>query len=248
MLDVFLRIGLPRRDYRLLRNLTLPTADGSTQIDHVVVSRYGIFVIETKNYRGWIFGKAQDKTWTQKIYRHSSTFQNTLRQNYKHVCTLADLVKVERRALFSVIAFVGTATFKTPLPANVGNAAACLAFIRARTALLFDDDEVARILAAIEAGRLASSWTTHAAHVRHVRDLAQARERARQAAPALPAPVPTAPEPACPRCGGAVARYTYRTGARTGLSFQGCTRFPVCTHRIDLPGETILNALSSCST
>jgi len=249
LLDLFLRIGLPRRRYRLLRNLTLPTADGSTQIDHVVVSRHGIFVIETKNYRGWIFGKAQDKTWTQRFPRGPSyTFQNPLRQNYKHVCTLADLLKVERRLLFSMIAFVGPATLKTPMPANVGGPAACLAFIRTRTTLLFDEDEVERIMAAIEAGRLASSWATHAAHVRHVRDLAEARERARAAPVALAAPAPMpapapAPQadpvpvqrPACPRCGGATDTYTYRTGSMAGRSFEGCTRFPACVYRADLP-------------
>ncbi|ENY3838983.1 nuclease-related domain-containing protein, partial [Vibrio vulnificus] len=76
---------LPDSDYTLVRNVTLPTDDGTTQIDHIVVSRFGIFVVETKNMKGWIFGSKSQKQWTQKVYRHSSKFQNPLHQNYKHV-------------------------------------------------------------------------------------------------------------------------------------------------------------------
>src|SRR5206468_3484784 len=56
LLHLRLRIGLDRSRYRLFHNLILPTPDGTTQVDHVVVSTHGIFVIETKNYGGWIFG------------------------------------------------------------------------------------------------------------------------------------------------------------------------------------------------
>lgn len=47
---------LDKEIYTTLNNITIPTANGTTQIDHVVVSRHGIFVIETKNMKGWIFG------------------------------------------------------------------------------------------------------------------------------------------------------------------------------------------------
>lgn len=46
---------LDKRAYFPLNNITLVTGNGTTQIDHVVVSKYGIFVIETKNIDGWIF-------------------------------------------------------------------------------------------------------------------------------------------------------------------------------------------------
>ncbi len=52
-----------------------------TQLDHVVVSRFGVFVIETKNYRGWIFGSEKQPQWTQQIYRQKNRFQNPLHQN-----------------------------------------------------------------------------------------------------------------------------------------------------------------------
>ncbi|WP_350617509.1 nuclease-related domain-containing protein, partial [Pseudomonas sp. HY7a-MNA-CIBAN-0227] len=78
-------------------NVTLPLPNGgSTQIDHVIVSIYGIFVIETKNYKGWIFGNEKQRQWTQAFPNgRKYKFQNPLRQNYLHIKTLADLLELE---------------------------------------------------------------------------------------------------------------------------------------------------------
>jgi restriction system protein len=72
---------LDKSIYHPVHNVTLATPDGTTQIDHVFVSRFGIFVVETKNMQGWIFGGANQAQWTQKIYKKSYKFQNPLRQN-----------------------------------------------------------------------------------------------------------------------------------------------------------------------
>jgi hypothetical protein len=66
-------------DYHLLNHITLRLEDGTTQIDHVLVSRFGIFVIETKDYKGWIFAGPRDRYWTQVLYRAKFRFQNPLR-------------------------------------------------------------------------------------------------------------------------------------------------------------------------
>lgn len=55
------KLFLDKEKYHLIKNVTLPTEDGSTQIDHVIVSRYGVFVVETKNMKGWIFGGPNQK-------------------------------------------------------------------------------------------------------------------------------------------------------------------------------------------
>lgn len=114
-----LRSQLNEREYRVLDDLTLPTARGTTQIDHIVLSRYGIFVIETKNMAGWIFGSADQARWTVVLHRHKSQFQNPLRQNYHHVKVVQELLGVELRQIQSVVAFVGSAEPKTEMPRNV---------------------------------------------------------------------------------------------------------------------------------
>lgn len=59
---------LPREEYHVLNNIMLKTERGTTQIDHVVISIYGIFVIETKNYKGWILGTDNAEQWIENIY------------------------------------------------------------------------------------------------------------------------------------------------------------------------------------
>lgn len=82
------RILYSRCDERCitLDNVTLKIQEGdTTQIDHLVISPAGVFVIETKCYQGQIFGQWENKEWTQKIRSHIYSFQNPFRQNYKHV-------------------------------------------------------------------------------------------------------------------------------------------------------------------
>jgi len=87
----------------------------------LVLSVYGIFVVEIKNYSGWIFGNEKSKYWTQVLYTKRSQFQNPLRQNYKHVKAIAQYLDIETDKIFSVVYFVGDAEFKTDMPTNVLN-------------------------------------------------------------------------------------------------------------------------------
>jgi ssDNA-binding Zn-finger/Zn-ribbon topoisomerase 1 len=52
-----------------------------------------------------------------------------------------------------------------------------------------------------------------------------------------PAPTPKPAAPACPRCGGKLDDYTFKTGAKAGLAFRGCVRFPACDYRVELPAS-----------
>jgi len=54
--NLLAKFFLDKNVYHLVKNVTLPAEDGTTQIDHIIVSRYGIFVVETKNLKGRIFG------------------------------------------------------------------------------------------------------------------------------------------------------------------------------------------------
>lgn len=56
MVKLAAKLGLPSKTYHPFHNVALPTPDGTTQIDHIFVSAFGIFVVETKNMKGWIFG------------------------------------------------------------------------------------------------------------------------------------------------------------------------------------------------
>ncbi len=109
------------KDAHVLNSVTLRLEDGSTtQIDHILVSTKGIFVIETKNYKGWIFGNAKSKMWTQIIYRNKYFFQNPLFQNYKHVKAVQRILEIlQPRLIHNIVVFSGESTFKTPRIDNV---------------------------------------------------------------------------------------------------------------------------------
>lgn len=68
LVNLSVHLFLDKSDYLLIKNVTLPSEDGTTQIDHIIVSRYGIFVVETKNMKGWIFGSERQRQWNPKIY------------------------------------------------------------------------------------------------------------------------------------------------------------------------------------
>ena len=73
---------LPESDYIVRNDILLNTEHGTSQIDHVVVSVYGIFVIETKNIRGWILGDQYGDEWVKNVYGNKYRFRNPLKQNY----------------------------------------------------------------------------------------------------------------------------------------------------------------------
>lgn len=88
------------RSYVLFENLIIPSSGNTshTEIDHVVVSPYGIFCVETKSHKGLIFGSYDRKYWTQCIGSQKHELYNPLRQNYKHIKALEQLLGANIKA------------------------------------------------------------------------------------------------------------------------------------------------------
>lgn len=163
------RLYLDKTIYHAVHNVTLETEDGTTQIDHIFVSKFGVFVVETKNYKGWIFGNERHATWTQKLYKHSYKFQNPIRQNYKHLKTLESALDIPFNKLKPVIVFVGDSTFKTDMPACVTYAREFARYIRSFSEVLLTSEEVSTMLFKIKSKRLKASFKTNRAHVKHLK-------------------------------------------------------------------------------
>lgn len=207
-----LRAGLPE-EYILLNDLYLPLPDGTTtQIDHIVVCQYGIFVVETKAYSGWIFGNEESAKWTQTIYRKKSSFQNPLRQNYKHICALSDTLGIDKHYFHNVVAFTGGCSFKTERPSGVVYAREAAQFIRTFTQQLIKRSQVAEVAEVIGEWQ---STVSDASREAHVSNLKQRHQGVR----AGDAP------PRCPYCGGEMV---LRKPKKGGASFYGCKAYPKC--------------------
>jgi hypothetical protein len=204
-------LRLSSKTYHALHNVTLPTLDGTTQIDHIFVSYFGIFVVETKNMKGWIFGGENQKQWTQKIFKKSFKFQNPLHQNYKHVKTLEASLDVPPEVIHSVVVFVGNSTFKSPMPANITCGGGYITYIKSFREPVLSEAQVQKAIAQIQSGRLAPSWKTDRQHVHQLKNRAD----------------PNA-ERKCPKCGKPMVLRTAKRGGNAGNQFWGCSAYPKC--------------------
>lgn len=96
---------LPMSKYKVIHNLLLFTKKGSSQIDHVVISIYGIFVIETKNYQGEILGKESSKEWIQQLHGNTYPFLNPIYQNNGHIIAIKNVLDKKNLPFISIITF-----------------------------------------------------------------------------------------------------------------------------------------------
>lgn len=104
------------KEYRYVNDLTIKNSkskSGYSQIDHVVLTPYGIFVIETKNYQGTIYGGKDRKTW---LVNGDFKFMNPFNQNDGHIKALLQLADVKHKNLvISMVSFTKRCTFKVGL-------------------------------------------------------------------------------------------------------------------------------------
>ena len=104
---------LKKKDYWVYNDIYLLNNGRTTQIDHLVLSVYGIFVIETKNYKGWIFGNEKSTYWTQVLFKEKHSFYNPVLQNWGHINFLKRLSKELQFAEYHpIIVFAGSAELK----------------------------------------------------------------------------------------------------------------------------------------
>ena len=91
---------------KIIRNVYLPKENGETsEVDVVFVTTKGIFLIESKNYSGWIFGNENNKNWTATLKGGiKNQFYNPIWQNKTHVRWMENVVG-ESVPLYSIIAF-----------------------------------------------------------------------------------------------------------------------------------------------
>lgn len=97
---------------RFLFNIYIPKGEyKTTEIDVLLICSKGLFVFESKNYSGWIFGNETQRNWTQIIYDNKERFYNPIMQNKSHIKHLKNLVG-ENVPMRSIIVFSDRCTLK----------------------------------------------------------------------------------------------------------------------------------------
>src|SRR5574344_1490491 len=188
-------------EYFILDDVVLKTEKGTTQIDHVIVSKYGIFTIETKNYRGEIYGDDNRKEWTQLIvtkvtyvkkwwktytYVTKNHFYNPVKQSVGH----ADLSNVESNH-------------------HVIYEDSLLDVIDGYKTTYLTDNDVQAVLAILNGNNIRETVSDR----QHVKNI-------RKAAKEVNATINSG---VCPKCGG----HLVQRNGKYGIFF-GCSNYPKC--------------------
>jgi len=201
---------LPKEEYTLLSDLILPTETGTTQIDHVVVSVYGVFVIEVKNYKGWIFGSEKSAQWTQNIYGKKKSFMNPIHQNYAHVKAIeARLTQYPNIPIIPIVAFSANCDLKVKTTSHVVYFHRICGVIRSYKDKILDSHDIAAITGILQSHKINSEAVKkdHIAMVESKKiefdDLAAGSK--------------------CPKCSGTLVERKGKYGI-----FIGCSNYPKC--------------------
>lgn len=111
---------LSEDEYYVLNSILIETKQKTVEIDHVVVSKYGIFVIETKNYYGYIYGDTYKEKWL-KYNNDEIIFKNPTWQNYGHVIALSEVLNLPKEQFISLVCFSGETELRIKNGENVVN-------------------------------------------------------------------------------------------------------------------------------
>lgn len=103
---------LPTTKYKIINNLFLSINGLTHQIDHVVVSAYGIFSIETKQYNGYITGSKYDKSWVRHVGKNKYYYTNPISQNYGHCKAIAELLNIDESNIYNIVCIPSKAKLK----------------------------------------------------------------------------------------------------------------------------------------
>ena len=195
-----------KKDYKVLNNVIVRTIDNSThQIDHIVVSKYGIFVIETKQINGYIKGNDYDKNWTVKRGKNTYYINNPVHQNYGHIKALSEVLVINTDKFISIVCISSQAKVRVNSKFVV-RIYMLVKYIKSYTnELLSNYIEVYNTLVS----RNIKGYTNSRMHVKSVKEIKKVTANGLINK--------------CPLCGGELVNRQSKYG-----SFIGCSNYPRC--------------------
>ena len=207
--------SLPQ-EYHVLNDIIIPdqTVDPhkkyTTQIDHVVVSPYGIFVIETKNYSGWIFGTEKSTRWKETFKTTKGHyFYNPVKQNWGHAYALAEHLQLP------IGVFKPIVVFSDDCELHVDSSLPVVYMSQLKEHILYDTQQ---IIAGNDAIAIFDKLTKlnlveEEIENKHIQFIEERHNEIKQ----------TVQQKRCPRCGGKLKLRNGKYGP-----FYGCSNYPRC--------------------
>lgn len=237
---------------RFLSNCYIPKSDGTyTEADLILLHQSGIYVIESKNYNGAIFGSEEDQYWTQSLAggRRKSSFYNPIRQNKGHIKWLKyNLDLGSDTPCYSVIVFGdGCKLKKLALTSGehfVVNRRELLETVR-KNAKAAGRKLTRKQIDTFYSCLYPLTQVSEEQKALHAETVQQKQKKTAASQPALIPAAPKAVEPPpkqeeriCPRCGGKLVVRTAKKGERAGKLLWGCSNWPKCWYTENIEEET----------
>lgn len=232
---------------RYLFNLYLPKSNGeTTELDVILLHESGIYVFESKNYSGWIFGSESQQYWTQTLpagrgRSQKNRFYNPVLQNKGHLKWLQTYLADQTLPFYSYIVFSDrcrlkniTLTSGKHYVVNRYNLFAAIQHNAAKAGIQLSPDKIDELF-----GKLYPlTQIDEAKKMIHVRDIQKRTQECLSQNFSAAVAAPNAERLICPRCGGRLVTRIASRGKHQGKKFLGCSNYPRCRYVKDLPDES----------
>lgn len=235
---------------RFVFNCYIPKDNGeTTEIDVVLIHDTGIYVLESKNYSGWIFGSETQQYWTQTLpsgrgRSHKEKFFNPIIQNKVHLKWLEKYLDIDSENFYSYIVFSERCTLKNinltsgqHCVINRQNLNAAISNMISMRETVFTPEEIDEIY-----NRLAPlTLVTEAEKLAHIQIVREKQNGAVTPPPKKDVEVLSEkyPERFCPKCGSPLVLKRARKGQNAGNKFLGCSNYPKCRYIRNLSAEEV---------
>ena len=247
--------NLEAQGAKFLFNVYIPKEnDETTEIDVMMLCSKGIFVFESKNYSGWIFGNENQMNWYQTLpsgrgKSHKEKFYNPIMQNRSHIKHLENYLGVNC-PLWSVIVFSERCTLKD-VKVTSGDIKVINRYDILDTVL----DICGHLEPVLSEADVLSVYdklypltqvdeSVKAKHIENILDSrnpeASAKEPQKEDSVAEKNPTVISEvteektlesnELKCPRCGSLLVLRTATRGEKAGTQFYGCSNYPKCKY------------------
>jgi hypothetical protein len=215
---------LDNKKYIVINDMYLRSKSGKlTQIDHIVVSVYGLFVVEVKNFMGTVIGGEDDTVWTHLVGKRSWDFYNPLRQNDAHVKVIKGFLGVDA-PLIPIVCFTDRTTLKVKTKSVVTNPDGLVEYIANHSKPLISESELSNIVAYLKKNE-AKGEKVKQEHLEQINDKKKYYKNGKYVGESMGNIQDKVSKTKCPKCG---SRLMLRTGNKG--DFWGCDNFPTCKH------------------
>ncbi len=229
---------------RYLFNLYVPKNNGeTTELDVVLLHESGIYIFESKNYSGWIFGTESQPYWTQTLptgrgKSQKNQFYNPILQNKGHLKWLQTFLSDDNLPFYSYIVFSDRCELKNitlssgkHYVVNRYNLFSAVQQNIAKAGIQLSAEKIDELFEKL----YPLTQINEAEKIIHIRNIQQRTQNNFAQNISAAAAAPNVEKTLCPRCGGQLVMRIASKGERQGKKFLGCSNYPRCRYIENLP-------------